>query len=563
MLAYSKHLMIVLAVFLLIISPLTYFPVMAEDDGTIPLEDLSAESQACISCHTQITPGIVEDWAKSEHSKALVNDVRVACYECHKAAPGRPDTLEHFAGKIVVTVTPKDCATCHPDEFEEFMNSKHAYAAVNGPLKPWYKYVKNRGLDPLSQEAAEEVDPYDYIKKLVTPLFPESGILEATGIWDDPEFSHANQFLGCMQCHGSFLKVKDEKLFGSPNVGVGRINPDGSIGSCSSCHTRHKFSIAEARDPETCGQCHMGPDHPQIEIYLESKHGNIYSAEGSEWDWGAEPWKVGVDFRAPTCATCHMSEIALPDGTVVVEGTHDVGTRLKWEIQSPFVFYQSSSSNLAETGLVPDEELAKANRENMAKVCKLCHSPQWVEDYFTWYESVLMDYNVTAKVAKNLLEKAYEEGLADKGNPLDEYPEIMWYLIWHHDGRRWRMGASMMGPDYTQWHGAVETVMDKLGKMIEWLKLSREARNATLLTDALTDEISSLKGELKRTTSELSDIKGSVGSISSDVSKLKSDLTSFGEKVEEVTPQIVPALIAGIVGIMIGIIAIALALRRR
>ncbi|HIE23469.1 MAG TPA: hypothetical protein EYP68_04490 [Candidatus Korarchaeota archaeon] len=119
-------------------------------------------------------------------------------------------------------------------------------------------------------------------------------MLNATGIWDNPNFTHSNQFLGCMQCHGSIVKVEstDAKvpdLSGWSNVGVGRMNPDGSLGSCSSCHTRHKFSVAEARDPESCGQCHLGPDHPQIEIYLESKHGNIYSAEGSEWNWDAEP----------------------------------------------------------------------------------------------------------------------------------------------------------------------------------------------------------------------------------------------------------------------------------
>jgi hypothetical protein len=62
-----------------------------------------------------------------------------------------------------------------------------------------------------------------------------------------------------------------------PNAGVGRLNLDGSKGSCTSCHTRHRFSVAEARKPEACDQCHLGPDHPQIEIYEESKHGTIYT----------------------------------------------------------------------------------------------------------------------------------------------------------------------------------------------------------------------------------------------------------------------------------------------
>lgn len=32
---------------------------------------------------------------------------------------------------------------------------------------------------------------------------------------------------------------------------------------------------------------------------------------------------------------------------------------------------------------------------------------------------------------------------------------VFWEL-WHHEGRRARHGASMLGPDYTHWHGMYE-----------------------------------------------------------------------------------------------------------
>ncbi|MBM3278415.1 MAG: hypothetical protein FJY95_10095 [Candidatus Handelsmanbacteria bacterium] len=32
----------------------------------------------------------------------------------------------------------------------------------------------------------------------------------------------------------------------------------------------------------------------------------------------------------------------------------------------------------------------------------------------------------------------------------------IFYKLWHHEGRRARHGASMMGPDYTHWHGMYE-----------------------------------------------------------------------------------------------------------
>ena len=63
-----------------------------------------------------------------------------------------------------------------------------------------------------------------------------------------------------------------------PNSGIGRLNPDGSRGTCHACHSRHAFEAKLSRSPENCGKCHMGPDHPQIEIYNESKHGIAFHA---------------------------------------------------------------------------------------------------------------------------------------------------------------------------------------------------------------------------------------------------------------------------------------------
>ena len=76
----------------------------------------------------------------------------------------------------------------------------------------------------------------------------------------------------------------------------------------------------------------------------------------------------------------------------------------------------------------------------------------------------------------NLLAEAYAEGLIDKSNPIDETPEIMHYLIWHHDGRRWRMGASVMAPDWAHWNGAVDAIMNKLGTMLNDLEMRRRIK---------------------------------------------------------------------------------------
>jgi hypothetical protein len=254
---------------------------------------------------------------------------------------------------------------------------------------------------------------------------------------------------GCYHCHGSTVKV-DKGQFDSttwPNVGTGRINPDGSKGSCSSCHTRHKFSLAEARKPEACGQCHLGPDHPQIEIYEESKHGAIYHAEGDSWKWDAAPgtWTPGVDYRAPSCSVCHMSQVNS------VPGTHDVTERLAWETQAPLTVRPS------EFAAWPAGTDWKSEREKMEKVCLACHSQSWTTGHFTRLDEAVENYNENYfKPAKKLVDDLYEKKLLDKSKNLDEKLEVDMYELWHHEGRRARFGAAMMAPDYAWWHGFYE-----------------------------------------------------------------------------------------------------------
>ncbi len=427
-------------------------------------------SETCIECHRPGMPGIVKQWEDSKHSEA-----GVGCYDCHEARSGDPSGHEHNGFNVTAVPSPKYCGECHAKEVEQNSKSKHAWGAFMGPLKPYYKKARAEGLDPFSQETARLLDPEKMAKTALTPLFPDSGILKKIGLLDNPEYHHNNVNLGCIQCHGSFIIAEPGgKLKGWPNAGVGRVNPDGSLGSCTPCHTRHKFSIEEARKPETCGQCHLGPDHPQHEIYEESKHGNIYAASGDDWDWDAPAGELSSEeIVAPTCAVCHMSAL---DG--VVENTHDVGSRLYWELQPKISVPQWKGPDEVDLVLerVPDKEKAEAGRATMKKVCYRCHSPQWADNYFDEFDMVVSDYNMLWEYTDDLLKQAYEEGLISKDNPLDETPEIMHYLVWHHDGRRWRMGASMMAPDWTHWNGAVDAIMNKLGTMINDIEMRRRLK---------------------------------------------------------------------------------------
>jgi len=189
------------------------------------------------------------------------------CFSCHKAeTTDRPDAMNHYGYTIAILVTPQDCSKCHEREVREMTTSHHAKAG----------------------DILNSLD--NYLGEVI------AGPPAVT--------------VGRMQCHGSKIKVlANGKLDPNtwPNTGIGRINPDGSKGSCSTCHTRHNFSKAQAREPESCGKCDLGQDHPQIKVYQESKHGILYAAFKDRLNLNKNSWVVGKDYAAaPTCATCHM-----------------------------------------------------------------------------------------------------------------------------------------------------------------------------------------------------------------------------------------------------------------
>jgi len=108
---------------------------------------------------------------------------------------------------------------------------------------------------------------------------------------------------------------------------------------------------------------------------MESKHGDIYTAHGDEYNWNAAPgtWSAGVDFRGPTCAVCRMS------GTGSVLTSHDVTERLAWESQAPLTIRPQDFKPL------PAKTNYQTEREKMKAVCKQCHGKSWVDGHFVKY----------------------------------------------------------------------------------------------------------------------------------------------------------------------------------
>ena len=54
------------------------------------------------------------------------------------------------------------------------------------------------------------------------------------------------------------------------------------------------------------------------------------------------------------------------------------------------------------------------------------------------------------------MDELYAAGRLSEDLYFDEELEWEFYEFWHHEGRRARMGAAMMAPDYAWWHGFYE-----------------------------------------------------------------------------------------------------------
>ena len=196
-----------------------------------------AGAQVCVDCHAKITPNIVSDWQLSKHSKS-----GVTCVACHGD--------KHVSSADVANVripTPDTCAECHPEQVIQFGAGKHsfAWAAMNAmPTIHWQPMALIEGMK------------------------------------------------GCGGCHKIGLKsAKEIEDLKKGGAGFGTA-------TCDACHTRHTFSVTEARQPQACETCHMGFDHPQWEMYSGSKHGVRALLKQTK--------PLPEATAAPTCQTCHM-----------------------------------------------------------------------------------------------------------------------------------------------------------------------------------------------------------------------------------------------------------------
>ncbi len=360
----------------------------------------------CAECHAHQQYSVVHEFEMSKHAGK-----GVTCLDCHQPTQGQ-QKKDHQGFVITTLVTPGNCRPCHEQIYQEFTRSRHAAAS-------WAAVMGEKGLSPEQAAFGEQFNP-GYVKRPANALAQLEGGSAITG--------------GCVQCHS-----------------VGKPNDDGTIGNCTACHMRHVSSVAVARRPQTCGQCHMGPDHSQIEIYEESRHGILFAAQEHLLNLSASPKALTTrDMFVPTCATCHMSGL---NGQKV---THNPGERLSYYLADA-ISKQRPNYLLAQT--------------TMKTMCNQCHSKVFIDRIYTQAETVVTSTNEKVQKAQDLVAGLRKDGILGP-QPFQQPIDFLLFDLWHYDGRTSKHGAFMGGADFVQWHGNYEL----LKKQVQLEAMASELR---------------------------------------------------------------------------------------
>lgn len=378
----------------------------------------AAWAQPCVDCHRKVTPNIVSDWQLSKHSKNKVD-----CSECH----GNEHKSVQDVAKAKIP-TPETCGNCHEARVKQFKSGKHAaaWAAMKAmPSIHWQPMAMTEGMK------------------------------------------------GCGGCHKIGLKTEaDIKELKKESPGFG-------LASCDACHTRHTFSVEEAKQPQACQTCHMGFDHPQWEMYSGSKHGVRYMLKQSK--------VVPPTSAAPTCQTCHMQggdhgvltgwgflAVRLPmpedkqwaaDRVAILQGLGVLDPEGKPTGRLDVV----KAANVAR---LTQEDWQK-ERDKMVKTCNKCHSANFAKGELAKGDMMIKDADHLMAEGIRIVADLYKDGILPKPKTYSyAFPDLLTFhdaptvieqklfvMFLEHRMRTFQ-GTFHANPDYALWYGWSEMQRD-------------------------------------------------------------------------------------------------------
>lgn len=372
----------------------------------------------CVDCHQKSSPSIVADWNISKHSGA-----GVGCETCHGDAHQTPTD----AAKAKIP-TPETCATCHDTQVAQFMKGKHALA--------W---------------AAQEAMPSIHAQ----PVAMIEGMK------------------GCGGCHK--IGVKSEAQIQE----LAKHGRGFGLASCDACHTRHSFSVKEAKQPQACQTCHMGFDHPQWEMWSSSKHGvrALLRQNGT----------LPEGTPAPTCQDCHMKggnhEVRAPWGFLAVrlplpEDKTWAADRVT--ILQALGVLDPAGNPTGRLEAVKAADIARLDqaswqkgRDEMIATCSQCHSTTFAKEQLQKGDDMIREVDHLMAEAIREVVSLYADGtLAKPAGYASAFPDLLTFhdaptaveqtlfvMFLEHRMRAFQ-GTFHANPDYALWYGWSEMRRD-------------------------------------------------------------------------------------------------------
>lgn len=186
---------------------------------------------------------------------------------------------------------------------------------------------------------------------------------------------------------------------------------------CRSCHgAKHDGTMAaQARRNEACTGCHAR----ESSSYTLSKHGVIATLEAKRMDF-TQPLRDG-NFRAPTCAYCHLHS-----------GNHNIGAEIFPLLPKAGCEATPGDTSQAEARAVP---------------CRECHSPRFVETWFLSGDQMLSIGRMKVREAMAVVTKT-----DDLNGDLADTIRIIQQRMTDHLSNV-RLGVGHQSPDDQWWHG--------------------------------------------------------------------------------------------------------------
>lgn len=396
------------------------------------------DQQTCAGCHRKLHPTIVAQFEASAMGRPGVQNPRVkfaasqiTCAACHGT---NHDDIMASKGRVPETT----CGACHQQIYKEaVLDAGHSYGPGPGGLG--INWERNIGVPHYKQMPRKVME------------------------------------MGCDACHAQ-AGATDDKYWNEDQKQYIDTSSLPYRNGCIACHTRHSFHLEEARKPEACYTCHMGPDHPNYESYMSSKHGSIYVARGKNWDWSQPLAQARWD--TPTCAYCHMLYVA-PDGTRSV--SHNMTRKIIWGMGA-----QPATGELKDITVTPENE---AKRNEMVKVCLTCHSEDKARGYLKSADAHKLAGDALVVEARGILAGLYKEGLIRPshgqvsagllpgprftaielpGDVAQHSPTSLYYDVSPIEREYFDMfffsalksykGAFHMSPDYAWWYGYADVL---------------------------------------------------------------------------------------------------------